>query len=100
MAPSLRDDQPMGWSVRNLLSTVGAFILAASFVVFIANVARTARGARSASADPWDGRTLEWSIPSPPPVYNFARPPVVRERDTFWERKYGSAAGTKMIRGT
>ncbi len=33
--------------------------------------------------DPWDGRTLEWSIPAPPPPYNFAIVPTVTERDDF-----------------
>ena len=37
--------------------------------------------------DPWDGRTLEWSLPSAPPVYNFARLPIVSTRDAFWAAK-------------
>ena len=39
------------------------------------------------TGDPWDGRTLEWSIPSPPPEYNFARIPRVSDRDAFSEWK-------------
>jgi len=39
------------------------------------------------AGDPWDGRTLEWSISSPPPVYNFAVGPEVFARDAFWEEK-------------
>ena len=41
-----------------------------------------------AGDDPWDGRTLEWSISSPPPEYNFAEVPEVEARDDFWHRKY------------
>jgi len=37
--------------------------------------------------DPWDARTLEWSIPSPPPFYNFAQTPVVHSREPFWDAK-------------
>ncbi|HLA18672.1 MAG TPA: cytochrome ubiquinol oxidase subunit I, partial [Dehalococcoidia bacterium] len=37
---------------------------------------------------PWDARTLEWSIPSPAPAYDFAEIPRVRARDDFWHRKY------------
>jgi len=37
--------------------------------------------------DPWDGRTLEWSIPSPPPEYNFAVLPTVSGRDQFADDK-------------
>ena len=41
-----------------------------------------------AADDPWDGATLEWSIPSPPPVYNFARIPTVHSRDAWWAMKH------------
>lgn len=39
------------------------------------------------TGDPWDGRTLEWSTPSPVPFYNFAVVPQVTSRDAFWEMK-------------
>ncbi len=38
-------------------------------------------------ADPWNGRTLEWSVASPPPFYNFAFIPTVHEIDPYWEMK-------------
>ena len=38
--------------------------------------------------DPWDARTLEWTIPSPPPEYNFKEVPIVTARDDFWHQKY------------
>lgn len=78
----------MGWNFWNLVSTVGAFTIALSTLVFIGNVARSRRRGKLAGADPWDARTLEWSIPSPPPEYNFREIPVVRARDDFWHRKY------------
>jgi cytochrome c oxidase subunit 1 len=83
----------LGWNFWNLVSTVGAFLIAVSFLVFIYNVVKTARNGRVASADPWDGRTLEWAIPSPPPVYNFARVPEVHDRDDLWLQKYGDGHG-------
>jgi len=83
----------LGWNFWNLVSTIGAFIIAVSFVIFIANVIRTARSGQVAGPDPWDARTLEWSIPSPPPVYNFARIPEVHGRDDFWATKYGDEHG-------
>lgn len=42
---------------------------------------------RDLTGDPWNGRTLEWSVPSPAPFYNFAVTPVVHSRDQFWEEK-------------
>jgi len=42
---------------------------------------------RDTTGDPWNGRTLEWSLPSPAPAYNFARIPIVRERDAYWDMK-------------
>jgi cytochrome c oxidase subunit I len=78
----------MGWDTMNLLATVGAFIIATSVLVFLVNVIFTARRGERVSHDPWDGRTLEWSTPSPPPEYNFAVVPVVTGLDDYWHRKY------------
>ncbi|UNM95443.1 cbb3-type cytochrome c oxidase subunit I [Ignatzschineria rhizosphaerae] len=44
------------------------------------------------TGDPWDGRTLEWSIASPPPSYNFAVIPAVDEPDLFWKQKQEGTA--------
>ena len=87
----------MGWDFWNLVSTLGAFILAAGFVIFIYNMARSWRSGEQASADPWDGRTLEWSIPSPPPEYNFAEVPHVQDRDDWVGRRSsgGASAGRR-----
>ena len=82
-------DSGMGWDFWNAVSTVGAFTIAVATLVFIYNASRSLRKGTRAPNDPWDGRTLEWSIPSPPPVYNFARIPTVHGRDAFWEEKYG-----------
>jgi cytochrome o ubiquinol oxidase subunit 1 len=49
---------------------------------------------RDTTGDPWNGRTLEWSIPSPPPFYNFAITPEVHNRDPFWIMKHDKK-GTK-----
>jgi cytochrome c oxidase subunit 1 len=83
----------LGWNFWNLISTIGAFLIAVSLLFFIANVIKTRRGGAVAGNDPWDARTLEWAIPSPPPVYNFARLPQVQDRDDFWLQKYGDGHG-------
>ncbi len=80
-------DAIMGWGFWNAVETVGAFIIAASILVFIANVLKSTRKGERAGSDPWDARTLEWSIPSPPPPYNFEQIPVVRDRDDWWQQK-------------
>ncbi|MDQ1478952.1 MAG: cytochrome c oxidase subunit, partial [Actinomycetota bacterium] len=78
----------MGWDTLNLLATIGAFIIATSVLVFIVNIVFTSRRGERVGHDPWDARTLEWSIPSPPPEYNFAVVPVVTSLDDYWHRKY------------
>ncbi|MDP9069558.1 MAG: cytochrome c oxidase subunit I [Actinomycetota bacterium] len=79
----------MGWNMWNMMETVGSFLIAVATLIFLFNVAVSRRkGRHEAGADPWDARTLEWSIPSPPPEYNFAEIPVVTHRDDFWHKKY------------
>jgi len=77
----------LGFETLNRLETVGSLILALSFLVFLINIIKTWRGPRNAPADPWNGATLEWSIPSPPQEWNFAEVPVVHGRDPLWEAK-------------
>ncbi|HOI87980.1 MAG TPA: cbb3-type cytochrome c oxidase subunit I [Lentimicrobium sp.] len=61
----------------NTLSTIGSWIMAAGLLVIIINLARARRGKGKEVDDPWDGKTLEWQIASPPPVENFEQIPVV-----------------------
>jgi cytochrome c oxidase subunit 1 len=77
----------LGFETLNRLETVGAFILGFSFLIFLINIIKTTRGPRNAPADPWNGATLEWAIPSPPQEWNFAEIPVVNGRDPLWEAK-------------
>jgi cytochrome c oxidase subunit 1 len=77
----------LGFEVLNQLETVGSFILALGFLVFLVNIVQSWRGPRNAPADPWNGATLEWAIPSPPQEFNFAETPVVHGRDALWEAK-------------
>ncbi|MBI4082960.1 MAG: cytochrome c oxidase subunit I [Candidatus Lambdaproteobacteria bacterium] len=72
----------------NFWSSIGAYITLLSALVFFYNVFVSLRGRQKAPADPWDARTLEWAIASPPPAYNFASLPDVQARDDFWYRKH------------
>jgi cytochrome c oxidase subunit 1 len=83
----------LGWNLWNLVSTMGAFLIALSALVFLVNVIRTAKSGAVAGPDPWDGRTLEWSIASPPPVFNFGTIPTVHGRDELWLEKHGDGHG-------
>ena len=85
-----RYGEGLGWDFWNLIATVGVLVIFVSFVLFAWNIVRTHFLSRGAIAgdDPWDGRTLEWTIPSPPPVHNFDDVPVVHALDDFWHRKY------------
>ncbi|MFC7321437.1 cytochrome c oxidase subunit I [Halobacillus campisalis] len=76
-----------GLEAGNLISTIGAFLMAIGTVIFLVNVVYTSVKAKKVSGDPWDGRTLEWSIPSPPPHYNFTQTPLVRGLDPLWVEK-------------
>ncbi len=78
------------WHPLFIVAAVGAAIIFAGVILQVAQVVvsiRQREQTRDLTGDPWNGRTLEWSIPSPAPAYNFARIPVVRERDAFWDMK-------------
>jgi cytochrome c oxidase subunit 1 len=83
----------LNWGFWNMVSSIGAFIIALSILVFIVNALKTRRSGQVAGPDPWDARTLEWAIPSPPPVYNFATIPTVHGRDELWLQKHGDGHG-------
>jgi cytochrome c oxidase subunit 1 len=80
-----------GWEDWNFIATIGAYILGLGVFLAFANLVWTAWRGKRAETDPWDGRTLEWSLPSPVPAYNFAQTPVVTTRDAWFEHKHGSA---------
>ena len=74
----------MGWGGMNLLSTVGAFIFFASFLLLAFNIARSLRHGVLATDNPWEAGTLEWATSSPPPPQNFSRIPVVSDSEPLW----------------
>jgi cytochrome c oxidase subunit I len=78
----------LGVTELNQLSTIGAIGLGISVLLFVINLFWSIRRGEIAADDPWDGATLEWSIPSPPPIYNFARIPTVNSRDAWWAQKH------------
>lgn len=81
-------DGNMGWNSPNFIATVGAFILGIGIAIYFATMIYTYFKGQKAGRDPWDGRTLEWALPNPPPEYNFAVTPSVHARDAFWYEKH------------
>jgi len=78
--------EELGVETLNLLSTVGAFIMAAGVAVFIANFLYSRRNGQPAGNNPWNADTLEWATTSPAPNYGFAHLPIVRSRHPLWEQ--------------
>jgi cytochrome c oxidase subunit 1 len=69
------------------MSTAGAMIFPIATLIFIYNFFKSRKSGEIAGANPWGAGTLEWTIPSPPPVYNFAKIPNVTSRYPIWEGK-------------
>lgn len=80
------------WTPFFIASGIGVAIIASGVAVQVIQVAYSVwkrRENRDITGDPWDGRTLEWSVPSPAPEYNFSITPQVTQRDEWWYRKQG-----------
>ncbi|WP_046175158.1 cytochrome c oxidase subunit I [Domibacillus indicus] len=77
-----------GLDSGNLISSIGAAFMAVGVIIFLVNVVITQVKNVQVGRDPWeDGRTLEWSLPSPTPYYNFKQLPLVRGLDPYWIEK-------------
>jgi cytochrome o ubiquinol oxidase subunit I len=84
------------WQPYLIVAEVGAVVILCGILAAIAQLVvsiRTREHHRDLTGDPWDGRTLEWSIASPPPRYNFAVMPQVESRDAFASMKEKNPAG-------
>jgi cytochrome o ubiquinol oxidase subunit 1 len=88
-------DSSLGWQPLFAVAGIGALLVTAGIgfqvLQFIVSILQR-RDNAAAMADPWNGRTLEWSTASPVPVYNFAVIPVVTDRDAFWDMKKAPVA--------
>jgi cytochrome o ubiquinol oxidase subunit 1 len=85
----------LSWQPYMIVAEVGALVIFCGILATIAQLVisiRTRDYRRDLTGDPWNGRTLEWSIASPPPAYNFALLPKVDSLDAFWVMKQRAAA--------
>ena len=83
-------DPSLGWQGLFIVAAVGVVIIAAAVASQLLQLFVSIRDReknRDTTGDLWNGRTLEWSVPSPAPEYNFAVIPTVTTRDAWWHEK-------------
>jgi cytochrome o ubiquinol oxidase subunit I len=76
-----------GWQPLFIIALIGFGIITSGVITQIYQLIVSVRERKNnldATGDPWNGRTLEWSTPSPPPFYNFSQIPNVEGFDAFW----------------
>lgn len=85
-------DASTGWQPLFIVAGIGVVIIALGIIFQAVQLIVSIMGRKQnadTTGDAWgDGRTLEWSIPSPAPFYNYAVIPTVQSRDAFWEMKH------------
>jgi cytochrome o ubiquinol oxidase subunit I len=90
MTRRLQHYDNLNWQPWLLAAAAGAVIILAGIACQIIQLVvsiRTRDRRRDLTGDPWNGRTLEWSTPSPPPAWNFPVLPRVESKDDYWRRK-------------
>jgi hypothetical protein len=80
-------DAGQGWEIFNQMSTWGAFLQLLGGLIGVYNIWKSLKSGERAGNDPWGAPSLEWSIPSPPPEYNFEKIPKVTSRYPLWDVK-------------
>ena len=89
--------EDLGWSTVNLITTIGAFVLAIGILLLVINVLVSLKRGQPAGPNPWDAPTLEWATSSPPPPYNFPVIPVVASRHPLWEDRLHECSGRSSV---
>jgi cytochrome o ubiquinol oxidase subunit 1 len=90
MTRRMQHYQDTAWQPWLIVAGVGALVILAGIVCIAIQLYVSIRhrdALRDHTGDPWDGRTLEWSMPSPPPPWNFAVLPRVEGEDAYWRMK-------------
>src|SRR5271155_342261 len=88
------------WHPWMLVAGAGSLIILCGIVLQIVQLTvsiRTRDRRREPTGDPWDGRSLEWSTSSPPPVFNFAVLPTVTDDETYWSVKQQAREQKRLI---
>ncbi len=75
------------WRPWLLIAAFGALVILAGIILQITQLVvsiRQREALRDVTGDPWNGRSLEWATPSPPPAFNFAVLPIVEGEEPYW----------------
>ena len=83
----------VGWNALNLVSSLGAFVIAAAVLVFVFNLVRSMRSGEVAGDNPWGAWTLEWATSSPPPPGNFVALPPIHSDMPLWDLEHEAGGG-------
>jgi len=78
------------WRPWLIIAAIGALIILAGIVFQVMQIFVSIRdrvALRDEIGDPWDGRSLEWATPSPPPAFNYAVLPVIEGEEAYWDIK-------------
>ena len=65
------------YAALNKISTFGSWFILLGFLISLYVIIQGLRKGAKAPANPWGAKTLEWTIPSPPPHENFTTTPVI-----------------------
>jgi heme/copper-type cytochrome/quinol oxidase subunit 1 len=87
----------MGWNLANLVTSIGSAVFAVGVLITLYNLVVSRRRGAPAGPNPWDAATLEWSVSSPPPSYNFRRIPIVASRHPLWEDRLDHVAARSVL---
>ena len=87
----------IGLTTPNIITTIGAYLFALGVLIFVANVLYSRKHGALAGPNPWDAPTLEWSVPSPAPPYNFVVLPSVASRHPLWEARLDEGDGESVL---
>ncbi|WP_372783497.1 cytochrome c oxidase subunit I [Phenylobacterium sp.] len=87
----------MGWDGANMVTSIGSAVFAVGVLITLYNLAVSRVRGAPAGANPWDAATLEWSVSSPPPAYNFRRIPIIASRHPLWEGRLDHGTGRSVL---
>jgi cytochrome c oxidase subunit I len=90
----------LNWEWPNMVASIGSFLFAVGILLFLINVVISLKRGKPSGENPWDAPTLEWSMPSPPPSFNFVVLPQLASRHPLWEDKLNETQErSKLLQG-